>query len=432
MTSLKIVETDRHKTLIRFLLRRKIVATVVGVLLLGAVTALALHRTAGSKLPTAEVKRGEFVDYVQIRGEIKALNSVQLAAPSIAGDLQIVKLVPTGTMVKAGDVVVQFDATTLKNTLEQKQSELKSAEADIEHSRAENRLTQEQQNTDVLQGRYDVDRAKLDTSQQEILSEIEGAKTRLKLTDAEQKYKELEVKNTSIKNSGLAEIESKKLKRDKALFDVRLAERQIASLSLRAPADGMVTIMPNFRARNWVSGGAAPDFKEGDRAWTGAVIAELPDLSVVRVSARVDEADRGRLNTKQTATVRIDAIADKEFRATVADISPLAKLDYSSWPFTKNFDIAIQILDPDARIRPGMSASGRIAVEKIENGILVPTEAVFEKNGGSVAYVLHGGKFEERPVQVARRSKTQLLIASGLQPGEKVATKDPTQEKPAQ
>jgi RND family efflux transporter MFP subunit len=426
------MDSANHKTVLEFLLRHKIVVTVAGVLLLGAVTAVALHRTAAPKFPTAEVKRGEFVDYVQIRGEIKALNSVQLAAPSIAGDLQIVKLVPTGTMVKAGDVVVQFDATTLKNTLEQKQSELKSAEADIEHSRAENRLTQEQQATDVLQGRYDVDRAKLDTSQQEILSEIEGEKTRLKLTDAEQKYKELEVKNTSIKNSGLAEIESKKLKRDKALFDVRLAERQIASLSLRAPADGMVTIMPNFRARNWVTGGAAPDFKEGDRAWTGAVIAEMPDLSVVRVSARVDEADRGRLNTGQTATVRIDAIADKEFRATVADISPLAKLDYSSWPFTKNFDIAIQILDPDARIRPGMSASGRIAVEKIENGILIPAEAVFEKNGGSVAYVLHGGKFEERPVQVARRSKTQLLIASGLQPGETVATKDPTQEKPAQ
>ena len=426
------MDSRNHNTLIGFVLRRKrIAALVMGGFLVLAIGAVALHRTSIPKIPTAEVKRGEFVDNVQVRGEIKALQSVQLTAPSIAGDLQIVKLAPTGTMVKAGDIVVQFDTSILQNTLEQKRSELKSAEADIEHSRAENRLTQEQQATDVLQGRYDVDRAKLDTSQQEILSEIEGAKTRLKLTDAEQKYKELETKNTSIKNSGLAEIEAKKLKRDKALFDVRVAERQIASLSLRAPADGMVTIMPNFRARNWVTGGAAPDFKEGDRAWTGAVIAELPDLSVVRVSARVDEADRGRLNTGQTATVRIDAIADKEFRAVVADISPLAKLDYSSWPFTKNFDIAIQILEPDARIRPGMSASGRIAVEKIANGILVPPESVFEKNGGSVAYVLRGSKFEERAVQVMKRSKGQLLIGSGLQPGEKVATKDPTQEKQA-
>jgi HlyD family secretion protein len=416
--------------LVRFFLRRKGMATLVAAgFMMVAIGAVALHRTATPRVPMADVKRGEFVDYVQIRGEIKALRSVQLTAPSIAGDLQIVKLVPTGTMVKAGDVVVQFDMSTLKNTLEQKQSELKSAEADIEHSRAENRLSQEQQATDVLQGRYDVDRAKLDTSQQEILSEIDGAKTRLKLIDAEQKFKELKQKDTSTKASGDAEIESKKLKREKALFDVRVMERQIASLTLRAPADGMVTIMPNFRARNWMTGGSTPDFKEGDRAWGGAVVAELPDLSVVRASARVDEGDRGRLNPAQTATVRIDAIADKEFQATVAEISPLAKIDYSSWPFTKNFDIALQILDADARIRPGMSASGRIAVEKIANGILVPPEAVFEKNGGSVAYVLHGSQFEERPVQVARRSKAELLIGSGLQAGEKVALKDPTQEK---
>ncbi|HZD93501.1 MAG TPA: efflux RND transporter periplasmic adaptor subunit [Candidatus Sulfotelmatobacter sp.] len=421
----------KDAVLIRFFLRRKGLAALAGAgFLLVAVGAVALRRTTTPQVPTAEVKRGEFVDYVQVRGEIKALRSVQLTSPSISGDLQIVKLVPTGTMVKAGDVVVQFDASTLQRTLEQKQSELKTAKADIEHSRAENRLAQEQQATDVLQGRYDVDRAKLDTGQQEILSEIEGAKTRLKLTDAEQKYKELEQKDKSTRASGVAEIESKKLKRDKALFDVRLAEHQVAALTVRAPADGMVTIMPNFRARNWMSGGAAPDFKEGDRAWTGAVIAELPDLSVVRVSARVDESDRGRLNTGQTATVRIDAIATKEFKATVADISPLAKLDYSSWPFTKNFDIAIEILDPDGQIRPGMSANGRIAVEKVTNGILVPPESVFEKNGGSFVYVLRGSKFEERPVQVTRRSKSQLLIGSGLKLGEKLALKDPTQEKP--
>jgi RND family efflux transporter MFP subunit len=423
----------KETSLLRVLLRHKgVTALAAAGFLLAAIGAWALRRTSAPSVPTAEVKRGEFVDYVQIRGEIKALRSVQLTAPSIAGDLQIVKLAPTGTLVKAGDVVVQFDTSLLQTTLDQKKSELKSAEADIEHSRAENRLTSEQQATDVLQGHYDVDRAKLDTSQQEILSEIDGAKTRLKLTDAEQKYKELQQKDKSTKKSGDAEIDSKKLKRDKALFDVRMTERQLASLTLRAPADGMVTIMPNFRARNWTTGGSTPDFKEGDRAWTGAVVAELPDLSVVRTSARVDESDRGRLNAEQTATVRIDAIADKEFRATVADISPLAKMDYSSWPFTKNFDIAIQILDPDPRIRPGMSASGRIAVEKIANAVLVSPEAVFEKNGGSVAYVLRGTKFEERQVQVSRRSKATLLISSGLQAGDKVALKDPTQEKTQQ
>jgi HlyD family secretion protein len=390
---------------------------------------LAFHRTAAPDIPTAEVRRGEFVDYVPVRGTIKALRSIQLSAPSIAGDLQIIKLARMGTMVKKGDVVVQFDATNLRATLDQKRSELKSSQADIDHSRAEARLTKEQQATSLLQARYDVDRAQLDTSKHEILSEIEGAETRLKLSDAEQKYRELQQKDVSTKNSTDAEIESKQTKRAKSLFDVNLAERQIASLTLRAPSDGMVTIMPNFRARNWTSGGSTPDFKEGDRAWSGAVVAQLPDLNDVRVSTRVDESDRGRLKPNQTATVRIDAIADKEFPATVADISALAKQDYSSWPITKNFDIALQILENDSRIRPGLSASARIAVEKIPDAILVPAAAVFERHGSSVAYVLHGSRFEERVVQVARRGRTELLIANGLQPGEKVALKDPAQEK---
>ena len=412
-----------------FLKGRKGLIAIAVVILLVAAAGLAFRRTTPPDVPVAEVQRGEFVDNISVRGNIKALRSIQLAAPSIAGDLQIVKLAPMGSMVKKGDVVVQFDTTTLQATLDQKRSELKSAEADIEHSRAEARLTREQQATDLLQGRYDVDRAKLDTSKQEILSEIDGAETRLKLADAEQKLKELQQKDGSTKDSTQADIDAKIYKREKSLFDVRLAERQLASLTLRAPAEGMVTIMPNQRARNWTQGGTTPDFKEGDRAWSGAVIAQLPDMNTVRVSARVDESDRGRLKPNQTATVRIDAIADKEFPAQIADISPLAKLDYSSWPFTKNFDIALQIPDADPRIRPGLSASARIAVEKIPNSILVPMEAVFEKNGRSVVYVLNGSRFDERAVQVARRGRTRVLIGGGVQPGEKVALKDPTREK---
>ncbi len=418
----------------RFFVQRKSVIAifVTAAALVLAVGGLAFHRAKAPSIPTAEAKLGEFVDYISVRGSVKALRSIQLNAPtSVGGDLQLVKLVPTGTMVKHGDVVVQFDTTTLQHTLEQKQSELKSAEADIEHSRAEARLSQEQQATDLLQGRYDVDRAKLDTSKQEILSEIEGAETRLKLDDAEQKFKELQQKDTSSRNSADAEIDGKKHKREKALFDVRKVERQIASLTVRAPSDGMVTLLPNFRAHNWMSGGSAADFKEGDRAWSGAGIAEIPDLSSVRLSARVDESDRGRIKASQPAEIRIDAVAGKEFKGSVAEISPLAKLDYSSWTFTKNFDIALQILENDPGIRPGMSAGGRIAVEKIPNSILVPPQAVFDKNGRSVVYVVHGSAFEERTVKVSRRGKTNLLIADGLRPGEKVALQDPTQEKQA-
>src|ERR1700724_3852284 len=149
---------------VRFFRRPRNIAGLVTVVLVLAACALAFRRTSGTYIPTADAKLGECVDYISVRGSIKAVNSIQLTAPSsVGGDLQLVKLVPTGTLVKKGDIVVQFDTAVLQRTLEQKQSELKSAEADIEHSRAEARLGQEQQATDLLQGRYDVERAKLDT-----------------------------------------------------------------------------------------------------------------------------------------------------------------------------------------------------------------------------------------------------------------------------
>jgi HlyD family secretion protein len=412
-----------------FLKKPKRLAAVAGGILLLVAAGRAFRRTTLPDIPTAEVRRGDFVDEISIRGKLEAARSIQLAAPSIASDLQIVKLAAMGSTVKKGDVVVQFDGTTLQATLDQKQSDLRSAEASIGHSKAEARLTREQQATDLLQGRYDVERARLDSSKQEILSEIDGAETKLKLADAEQKYKELQQKEISTKDSTEADIDAGKYKREKALFDVRLTRKQLASLTLRAPSEGTVVIMPNQRARNWTQGGDAPDFKEGDRAWSGAVIAQLPDLTTVRVSARVDENDRGRIKLSQTATVRIDAIADREFPARVVEISPLAKQDFSSWPVTKNFDIALEITENDARIRPGMSAGARIALETLPNGILVPVGSVFEKDGSSVVYIVRGSRFEERRVEVLRRGKTQLLIAAGLRPGEKVAMKDPGGEK---
>ena len=82
---------------------------------------------------------------------------------------------------------------------------------------------------------------------------------------------------------------------------------------------------------------------------------------------------------------------------------------------------------PDSRLRPGMSANVRIAVERMANAILIPAEAAFLKSSRSVAYVQHGSSFEERPIEVARRSEGQLAVAKGLNPGEVVATRDPTE-----
>jgi HlyD family secretion protein len=379
-------------------------------------------------LPTAEVVKGEFVDALEIRGDIRPLRSVVLAAPMQSGDLQIVKLAKNGSMVKAGDIVVEFDASTLRRTMQEKQSELKQADAEIEQATAQGRITQEQNATELMKAKYNVQRARLDLQKEETVSRIEHEQAKLALADAEQKLRELEAKVTSGSTAMEADLSNKRRKREKAMFDFQRAERGIQNLQLKAPASGMVNVLTNYRASGtW--GNQQVEFREGDRAWPGAAILELPDLSSVHLAARLDESDRGRLQTGQDATIRVAAIPGAEFQAKIEHISVLAKVDYSSgWPPTRNFELGLVLNGVDPRLRPGMSAVARIATDRVPNVVLVPSEAIFQRDGHPIVYRLDGSEFEERRIEVARRGREQAIIGKGVAVGERIATRRPGME----
>jgi multidrug efflux pump subunit AcrA (membrane-fusion protein) len=201
-------------------------------------------------------------------------------------------------------------------------------------------------------------------------------------------------------------------------------KQRIEALSVKAPTDGVINLLQNFRA-----GGpfmSAPEWKEGDRAWPGAAIAELPDMSTLRMNARVEEIDRGRLQSGQAAVVRVEAIPEREFSGKVVAISPMAKPDFSTWPPGRTFDVEIQTDATDARMRPGMSASARVAVDRLPNATIVSAESVFQKGGRTVVYVLKGTEFVEQEIVVARRSGSVVAVGRGVKAGDKVARRDPT------
>ncbi|HEV8232939.1 MAG TPA: hypothetical protein VGP84_00020, partial [Gemmatimonadaceae bacterium] len=98
----------------RFLARPRNVAMSIAIVGIAAAGTFATSRRAAPPdLPTTVVTRGQFVDTLEIRGEIRPLKSVVLSSPMQSGELQILKLAKSGTMVKAGDLLVRFDPSTL-------------------------------------------------------------------------------------------------------------------------------------------------------------------------------------------------------------------------------------------------------------------------------------------------------------------------------
>jgi multidrug efflux pump subunit AcrA (membrane-fusion protein) len=124
--------------------------------------------------------------------------------------------------------------------------------------------------------------------------------------------------------------------------------------------------------------------------------------------------------------VKIEAVPGKDFNARVDLISVLARVDFSSgWPPVRNFDLGLVLDSPDPRIRPGMTATARIAADRLPNMTLVPAEAIFQKDGRPIVYRLNGSKFEEQTIEIVRRGREQAAVTAGVTTGDKLAVRRP-------
>jgi HlyD family secretion protein len=392
---------------------------------------------AADTLETAEVVRGEFVDVLPLRGEVRARRTVPINAPRGAGDLQIVDIAKSGATVAAGDVIVRFDPTTAAQQLAEKRSALREAEAEIARARADARISAEAARTDHSKKRYDVERARLEVSTSEVQSRLDAEKATLTLGAAEQRAREATTKIAADEATSRASMGALERRRDKALADVRLEETRLAALTVRTPVAGVIALGMNYRA-----GGPFQqrEWRPGDRAWAGAWIAQVPELGSLYVLGKVDESDRGRLDTGLDTDVEVQALGTRSIPGRVTGFSALAKADFTTWPPARLFDVQVDLRSPEPGLRPSMTAAIKIKLERLGQALLVPTRALFPpsaKTAGSGpgatgtpadVYVRNGRGFERRAVRVARRGPDRSAIAEGLQPGDRVALERPVME----
>lgn len=406
--------------------KKKVIGWSMALLVCGGAV-FAAYRYGGTtevEVATARVRRGDFVIAVRSRGEIRSTRSHILAAPQVP-DPRISRLAETGKPVKKGDVVVEFDTASQEQYYLERATTVRTVDSEIVQTKASHRIIDETDGMNIMQAEYDLERAKLEASKAEILSEIEGAKNRINVGIAEGDLSQVKTIVNAHKVSQKADLLRVNQRKEKALRDMNRAKGYLEKMVLRAPTDGIVNILPNFRAGGSF-GSMPPPFKEGDRAWTGAAIAEIPDLSSMRIEIKLEEVDRGKVRLGQLVRVRVDAVADKEFEAELDWISPIAAIAFRGLMGSdKNFPAYATLKSVDPRLRPGMSASAEIVIESQPNVLLIPARASFVYQGKPAVYVQRGQQFLLRRIEVGKRNENDIVVLSGLQPGEVVTLENP-------
>lgn len=418
--------------------RRAITWAVAGVVLCAVVGVVAAVRrasptTGADDVPTARVKRGALEMKVYVIGELRASHSEMLTAPPIGGGaLQITHLLHTGSPVKKGDLVMEFDPSEQHFKLDQNRSELQQAEQEITKAKADAAVVAAQDKVALLKARYDVRRAELDVQKNELVSTIDAKKNDLALEQAKRVLAELEQDVKSRSASNQAAISLAEEKRNKAKLAMDQAQGNIDKMRVVAPMDGLVALEKNEGAAGgfYFSGMSLPEYREGDQVEPGRTVGQVVDAKEMELSARVGELERNNIKEGQSVDLQLDAFPGNTFHGTVKTVGGANTRRMWDDDTSTKFEVTIKLATTDPRMRPGLTAHISINGDPRKDVLYVPRQALFLKENKRVVYVHNGGNFESREVKIKAENESRAAI-EGIGAGTEIALIDPTAPRKA-
>jgi multidrug efflux pump subunit AcrA (membrane-fusion protein) len=397
---------------------------VLSALAWGAIRVIrATTATAALELPTTRVKHGSVTLTVACRGELQGGNSEMLTAPMIGGtDMAITSLRDPGELVSPGDVVVQFDTTEQEFKLKEAEADLAEAQQQVVKAEADSLATAEESQYAMLSAQSDVQLAELELRRNPTLAAISARQNEILLEAARNRLRQATQDLANKKTTASAGIAIQKAQENKSKVMADIARKNIDNMTLKAKTGGYVNVQQNSNQNMMYWGMQLPPFQLGDTARAGMAVAQIPDLNSWEVSANVGELDRGHLSVGQKVTIRVVALAGKEFAGKVKNIGGT-----TGPPWDRRFEARISLLQAAPELRPGMTSNLVITVETLDNVLWIPAQALFESDGRTFVYARGPSGFVPHDVALVRRSESQAVII-GIKEGETVAMSNPDQQ----
>lgn len=284
----------------------------------------------------AAPEKGEIIRLVQAPGDVEAVLEVEISSEIVSKIIEMA--VEEGDPVKAGDLLCRLDD---KNLL-----------ADVESGEA--RVAQ--LGASIMQAEADVEKADRDVARQASLSESH-ATSDIELRDTVTKQKKFR-----------AVLEMRKYELSQSEAFLKRAREDLKKTIITSPIDGVISKL-NAKQGEVVVTGTMNN--------AGTVIMSISDLSSMQVRARVDEVDVPLVKAGQTGRVYLQSDPDVPVPARVVRVSP--KGSRASGRDVVTFEALLEVLSTEQRIKPGMTANVEIEVDRRDDAVTVPVEAVVHR-----------------------------------------------------
>ena len=399
---------------------------VLGFILLALVGVLAVVRgvrasgsDADARQGTAsfQVARGAFVKTLRLTGLVESIRFHNVAAPRLVGattpgsnTLIITRLVPSGTQVVAGQLLVEFDRQNQLKAAIDRRSEHRDLEEQIRKKRAEQEQAGAKDDTERAVTASAVENARLNVKKNAYLGRIDQEKNELRLEEALAKQKQFETTFDLKRRAEKADLRILEIQRDRAFKAMKSAEDNATRMVVMSPIPGMVVLRMVWRP------GQQVEIQEGEEARPGMPIMQVVDPERMLVRVKVNQTDVHLLQAGQPARISLDAYPELRFEGRVEHVAPVGTTSMLTTR-VRNFVATVSIKGSHPKLLPDLSAAVDVELERKDNVIVVPRDSVVLEEDTFTVHVLDGDSTRPRTVTLGAMSDHEVIVDSGLEPG---------------
>ena len=402
-------------------------AVVIGLgLAIGAVLLNARDPGSGASSPserrqtTSAVTRRDFVRSIRIAGTVEAVQATTVSVPRLQGQgtttmsLVITRLIRPGSLVKPGDLLVEFDRQDqLKNALDRR-AELSDLEQQIKKKEAEERAARARDDTAVQAAETALTRAQLDMTKNELIPKIQAEKNALALEETQAKLAQLKKTFDLKRRAAEADIKILQIRRDRAANAMKQAETNANKMSVASSIEGMAVLRTIWKSNTMA------EVQEGEEVRAGMPIVDVVNPALMRIRAKLNQADVNELRQGQPVTIGLDAYPDLSFKGRITQISPLAVRSTMS-PKVRTFVALVEVLGSHPKLMPDLTASLDVELAREPGAIVVPRDSIRYDGEQAFVRVSKGSSFEDRPVTIGSLNAHEAVVKSGIQEGVTIA-----------
>ena len=208
----------------------------------------------------------------------------------------------------------------------------------------------------------------------------------------------------------LADLQDGPSEDEVTIAQTRLTQARAAlkQASLTAPFDGTITDI---------------QIMQGDLVSPGTLAFRVDDLSSLYVDLMVSEVDIQQVQAGQPVSITFDAILDQEYTGMVTEIGQVGQSSQG----VVSFPVTVQLTDPDALVKPGMTAVANILTSQVEDVLQLPNRAIQDDNGKKFVYVIGAdGDIQTVYIQIGRSSDVASeVISNELSEGDIILVNPP-------